>query len=267
MRERVESMTCDEYHLLPHVPGWKYEYWDGQAHIRPSQFCVCVKRSVEACPLTTELILREVEPHDSQELIALFYLSFQDSCEYCDWPDANIRSSAGGYIDQFFNGKRGSAHPASRVCITPEGTIIGAALLTYIPDGANLDMLFVHPEWQRFGIATTLATAAMNVLAAEGAQSLESAYDLANTASASWHRKFGFVPELDLRLAQIYLRCTLHEFWRREQLGNLNCAERTALESECERLKVEVAELQARADREGYEAVTPLLHRYKPGKR
>jgi hypothetical protein len=126
-------------------------------------------------------------------------------------------------------------------------------------DSPLLSLLFVLPEYQRQGLATTLVSTVMNELHEIGVKTLKSRYMLGNVASQTWHRKFGFVEELDLILARLYYHHASHELWRHEQLGDLSEKERQALISEMEQWKSQVDELQRIADQKGMEAVLPLL--------
>ena len=37
IRSQHLPMSFAEWELLPYQPGWKYEHWDGCAHITPNQ--------------------------------------------------------------------------------------------------------------------------------------------------------------------------------------------------------------------------------------
>jgi GNAT superfamily N-acetyltransferase len=56
-------MSFEEFRLLPRDPGWKYEYFDGMAHITPRPRLATVRVAVEArakdgCPLLDMLFVR-----------------------------------------------------------------------------------------------------------------------------------------------------------------------------------------------------------------
>src|SRR5205823_10481348 len=94
MRSQHMAMAIEEFHLLPRVPGWKYEYWDGQAHITPGHLIVrasaeVVPRSVEApCPI------RGVVAADEPGLTRAFLEAFQGSVEYGGWPAKRVVEEA-----------------------------------------------------------------------------------------------------------------------------------------------------------------------------
>jgi len=267
MRSQHLPMTWDAFELMPRQPGWKYEYWDGQAHISPRHQVVTVTITVQPRAVSAPCRLRTVTQDDAPGLAAAYIAAFSDTIEYCDWESEQVKISAQTNIRNFFAGKRGQPHPASHVAVVSQATaareqIAGAALIIG-DDGETplLDMLFVAPAWQRQGLATALVAAALNALHSAGVAVLESSYMLGNAESQAWHQRFGFVEEPDLFLAQAYYRHSQHELWRRETIGDLTDAERHLLSAEVERWQRQVEALQTIADQQGLVAVSPLLRR------
>lgn len=258
-------MTVEEYHRQPLITGWKCEYYDGRAHYTPRHTAVIVR-----APVTQRIVesskarlVRPITPDDTEALIHAFYESFRRTVEYCDWEDAAIRESAESAIKSYWKGKRGSPHPASflSVAATNPATITGAALVVQGHDCPALDILFIRPRWQRKGLGTLLVSTAMNALFADGETTLESAFDLANEGSRLWHEKMGFTELPDLFLAQGRAYAARHEYWRRERVGDLTETERTALKNECAARQATVEELENIAERDGFDAVSPVLRR------
>lgn len=99
----------------------------------------------------------------------------------------------------------------------------------------------------------------MNALHGAGETYLDGGYNVANEASAAWHKAQGFVELPDLARAQDELHCARHELRRREQLGGLTGAERQELERAAAHWGAVHQELCAVRDRDGYEAVSPIL--------
>ena len=265
MRSRRIPMTVEEFELLPMVLGWKYEYYDGKAHIRPGHTIAVVRMEVEPRKVSAPRPLLGVTMEDERQLIQAFFDAFRDTVEYCDWERRKIEQSARKSIKTFFAGRRGHPHTSSRLALTEESppVVAGAALIVTNANGPMLDILFVSPQYQRAGLATALVADAMNELHRQGEKSLRSAYHIGNEASRRWHARFGFVEEPDLLLARTYLHCARRELWRREKMGGLNDQERKALEADCERWEARVEELEEIADREGYEAVSPILNLHR----
>lgn len=271
MRSQHISMTWEKFERMPRKLGWKYEYWDGQAHISPGYRIVTTiveikPRPVRFVQLKSHCRIRAVDRDDEAQLISAYFAAFRDAIEYCDWKSSKIAAAAKKDIQDFFAGKRGNPLPASRVAVASqsksplppfdkggksgEESVVGAALIVEKGNGQPLlDMLFVIPEWQRKGLGTALVSAAINELYRAGMKTLESRYLLGNEASQDWHHKFGFVDEPDLFLAELYYRHARYELWRREKIGNLTEAEREALSSEVNRWKVRVDELERIAEK------------------
>jgi GNAT superfamily N-acetyltransferase len=267
MRSQHLPMTWEAFELMARKPGWKYEYWNGQAHISPRHQVVTVAMSVQPRAVSSSCRLRPVVPDDAPQLVAAYIAAFSETIEYCDWDPEQMKSSAYTNIRNFFTGKRGQPHPAAHVAVasqsdTPGERIVGAALIIgHDGEPPLLDMLFVAPAWQRQGLATALVAAALNALHSASVPALASSYMLGNAESQAWHQRFGFVEEPDLFLAQAYYRQSQHELWRRQTIGGLTDAERDLLSAEVERWQRRVEALQAIADQQGMEAVSPLLRR------
>ena len=268
MRSKHIPMTREEFEVLPMELGWKYEYWDGRAHISPRPQVVTITIGVKPRPVRSLCKLRPVAEANERQLVSAYLAAFRDTVEYCDWEAGKIEASANETIQDFFAGKRGKPLPASRVAVDSQseadgGKIIGAALVVESTERRPLlDLLFVMPHWQRRGIATAVVVAALNELHAAGMQTLESRYVLGNEESRGWHQKFGFVEVPDLLLARAHYRHAQHELWRLEKMGGLTEADRTMLSAERDRWNAQVEELEAIADQQGIEAVLPgLRHR------
>lgn len=250
MRSQHISITWEEFKRMPRKLGWKYEYWDGQAHITPGYRVITTAIEIKPRSVKSPCRLRAVNKDDEAQLISAYFAAFKDTIEYCDWEPEKIVAAAKKDIQKFFAGNRGNPLPASRVAVASQSKakekfVVGAALIVEKKDDQPLlDMLFVIPEWHRRGVATALVSAAINELYSFGMKRLESRYFLGNDASQAWHRKFGFVDEPDLFLAKLYYRHARHELGRREKIGNLTEAEREALSSEIDQWKAQVDELE-----------------------
>lgn len=260
-------MTVDEYHLLPFEPGWKCEYWDGQAHFSPRHHAVVTIVAVTPREAKTSFSLRQPLESDLKPLVTLYLAAFSDSVEYCDYKPDQISKAAHKDCKSFFAGERSKPHSASRVALAPQSgpvrsapeTIIGVALILATDNGPLLHLLFVDPNSQRRGVATALVSSSLNELHALGEHSLTSKYHIGNEQSLAWHQKFGFIEEPDLIRSRL-LRCKAdHELWRREQIGDLSLDERERLAADVARWEAEVKRLERIEDEEGFEAVYPFM--------
>ncbi len=228
-------MTEAEFELLPHEVGWKYEYSDGCAHIRPRPMAARLRAPITRRPVAeTGCRIRPMTEADVPGLVRAFADGFRDTVEYCDCTGAQVRRAGADAVATFFAGRRGAFHPGSRLAV-PEGRpylVAGAALVVRKADGPFLDMLFVRRRWQHRGLGTALVGMVMNELAGAGETHLGSAYNVANGPSIAWHHKLGFEEVPDLVLARARGQVARHELWRRERMGGLTDGERRALEAE-----------------------------------
>jgi RimJ/RimL family protein N-acetyltransferase len=256
-------MSWDEFQRLPRPLGWKVEYWDGHARLTPRLQSVITSVDVRPRPVPALVRLRPVTPEDEVRLVPVYTAAFLDSMEYCDCEPAEVDAAARQNLANYFGAGRGRPHPASRVALDVDQAVAGAALLVELADGLPLlDMLFVLPSRQRQGLATALVSAAVNELCRDGSPRLRSSYMLGNEPSRAWHQRFGFVEEPDLLLARQLRAHAWHRLHLREQAGDLTGAERVGLEAECARCDAWAAELEARAARDGIDALLPLLPRH-----
>ncbi len=260
MQSRHVPMSVEEYELLPFEPGWKCEYYDGQAHFTPRDHPVITTLRVASHPINTPCRLRPAQSADADKLIEAYVAAFGTTIEYCDYTDAKLEQAARRVLDEHFSGERGNPLAASRVAIDPHDAekLIGAALLSAGQSSARLDLLFVHPAWHGRGVATALVAEAVNHLHLYGEARLMSRYHIGNDASRRWHQRFGFVEEPDLPRARLYCTAVRQELWRREQLDDLTPEEHARLQAELDGWQAQVDELERIADEQGYETVCAL---------
>ncbi len=267
---RPIRMTFEEFERLPRPPGWKHEYFGGNAYIQPRHSVAIVRLETAYRPVSVPegFQIRPATPEDAPRLVPAFFDAFRQSVDYWGYRQAAIRQSAADSIRTCFAGQRGAFHPTSFLAVAPMGrSVAGAALLVEDGEGPNLDLLFVRPRWQRQGLANALVQTALTDLHTQGEPHLDSAYVVANAVSAAWHQKFGFIELPDLARAKEQYYDILHEVRRRELIGELTDAERQAMERGAEQWRQRIEELEALADQDGYEAVSPLLRRRRERKR
>lgn len=259
MRSQHLPMTREEFELMPRTLGWKYEYWDGQAHISPRQQVVTTTIEVKPYPVNSPCKLRHVKMNDEQQLVSSYISAFGDTIDFCDWEPVKIAASSSENINDFLTGKRGRPLPASHLAVHVQSNdggecIVGAALIIEKEEEQPLlDIVFVSPEWQRKGVATALVSTAINELYSIGRKILKSHYILGNEASRGWHQRFGFVEEPDLFFERLYYYHARQESRRREKIGDLTEAEREELFSEVGKWKVRVDELEVISEKKDIE--------------
>lgn len=261
------DIDIDTFNRRLRREGWKYEYYDNQAHITSAEQTVVVRLDPSALPTgdTAPSRLKITSWSDpGDELIEAAYGAFEDTMDYCDWPNERIRTDLAESIAKW----RAAEAPegvkdASRLAWEDaSGRLLGALLVSIDRAGtsAKVYLLFVRPGTQRKGIATALLLDAWHALEqAPGRPRLRSAYALGNRSSAAWHRASGFREEPDLVL-------TLHR--RNIALHNMQCigphdrtgrVERARYAAQLAHYEAELAVMeQVASDADAY-AVAPIL--------
>jgi hypothetical protein len=210
-------MSWAAFERLPHRLGWKHEYYDGMAHLRPSWTQVVFELDLTPRAVRRRRGIRPVTPADAPALRRPFLEAFALASEYVGWPMAKFRRAADEYLDRYFGTVRGEPSPVS-VLAEVGGEVIGAALVKDRLQGPLLDCTFVRPDQARKGWATALADRAVNGLVERGAAKLRSSAMLANAASLAWHARFGFRELPSLWVAQARAR---HYGWELDRLKRL----------------------------------------------
>ena len=81
MRDRSVSMTVDEYHLLPFEPGWKCEYWNGNAHYSPRYHAVVTSVAVAPRDVNVGCLLRQPAESDIEALTSVYVAAFGETID------------------------------------------------------------------------------------------------------------------------------------------------------------------------------------------
>ena len=182
------KMSPEEFRALPRILGWKYEYYGGEGHITPRGCPVAAVLTIEDGGEATE----HVAPAENiRELRSLFAASFAGTVEYAEFTPERMAERAETSLNAHLAGRRGEARPESRVFLR-DGVAVGAALIVQKAHGPHLDMILVHPEQRRGGVAGALLHSVLAALYQDGEKYLTSAYHLSNDPSRSWHRRMGF---------------------------------------------------------------------------
>ncbi|MFN8443881.1 MAG: GNAT family N-acetyltransferase [Caldilineaceae bacterium] len=260
MKSQSIPMSIDEFHVMPHKLGWKYEYWEGQAYISPRMSSVVTTVvPVEPRPVPACCLCRPTEEDDISLLRPAYFAAFVEAVDYCDYPPEHVAQAAERNLITFFAGDRGTPLPASHLAFdpqSPQSTAIGAALIVEKNDGIPMiDLLYVVPEWQNRGVATALVSSAMNALHVVGYTTLKSRYLLSNEQSRNWHLRFGFVEEMNHFVLNNYYQDALYEWRRHKELGDLPAEELAHLETARNEWKARLVEAQEKERQEGFEIV------------
>jgi GNAT superfamily N-acetyltransferase len=224
LRSIHRKMSFAAFEHLRWRLGWKHEYYDGRAHIRPASLMVTLR--LDLAPRTEPKFpgIRPLWRSDEARLEEPFLAAFAQAPEYADYPADRYRRTASEYLGRFFGSVRGEWSPVSLVA-EASGKIVGAALVKARPSDPLLDCLFVCPGFARRGLATALVTRVVNSLVGQGDTQLISHVMLANELSLAWHRRFGFDEVPDLWIASYRWRFYAYEAERHRKLGTLSAAE------------------------------------------
>ncbi len=243
IRRKMSLETFER--TIPIRPGWKREYFDGRAYVRPSW--TMVRFDLPLVPRQAGKRVHGLRPlnrGDAPAIETAFIDSFRFAPEYADYTMARFRRRAADYVAGFFGDTRGRPSDSSAVVVRG-GRVVAAAMVKVAGSRCPLlDCVFVRPDHFRLGLASTVTTAAVNHLAAEGHRELNSYAMLANEASLAWHAAIGFRERPDLFVAQARCFSASHELKRREKLGVLSEAERARLTALADRWWAELQRIQ-----------------------
>jgi N-acetylglutamate synthase-like GNAT family acetyltransferase len=221
MKSKHLKISIDEFHDMEHPFGWKAEYYDGMAHFRPRHHNLITKAQVCKRQVKGDLDLRPIDINFRDKMVDIFFETFQESVEFCDWEIDQIKKHAEKNINDYFNERRGKPYLNSLMAIGKDGiNIVGLGLFLTNEDGnMELDLLFIKPNYQRKGLGTELVSTVNNKLCEEGITELYSAYHICNEGSKSWHHSFGFKDICDQLFINSKFNWFRFEIQRRKKLG------------------------------------------------
>lgn len=216
-------LSVEEYERMPHLIGWKHEYWDGIARLSPahSAFAKLKRRlypatdSQEPLALDSKFELRHVQPADEAGLIQLHLQSFEDAVEFAGLDEASYLKQTTNSIQAFFGAVNGSGWAAGDLhgssLIEVDKKIVAALLLRRDHEGHwELVPIMVAAEYQRLGLAGAMLERTCQWLLETGCEELYSRCHLSNSASLAWHLACEFV-ELPTTLASNHR--AHHHYW------------------------------------------------------
>lgn len=250
-------MGFEEYERIPHRPGWKHEYWDGRLRLSPNHRVSVYSRTTSDSPATngTNLETRYLLDLEPKMFTSAFTVSFANTIDFVDQSSLKVRAFAKKFWDQLGTGARGTVHPSSMAFVSPGRKPRVLSLLIFVerdPGEALLDCVFTRPEWQGEGLARELLALALPKLLETGFHTVWSGAFEGNLESQAWHERIGFTLATDLMQTTSMVHRLRHERHRLEILGR--CSH--AINARFEAMLTLEAQLEARADLEGFAAVS-----------
>ncbi len=214
-------LTWQEFRQLPRHASYKYEYFDGAAHLSPwprhyhARLDLANQPEVEDSPCLRRILRRDDEPR----LVDLFAAAFCHVQPFGSLEEPTLQTAARQCLQRAFGGGDGPyVEPASFLAYLPDGERpVGATLITLLPGGdpsqfeayqwreappadlwenrggqPHLTWVFVAPFRKGHGIGTALLAASMQVLRERGYTSLWTTFLVGNDSSMLWHWRNGF---------------------------------------------------------------------------
>jgi GNAT superfamily N-acetyltransferase len=250
-------MGLEEYERIPHRPGWKHEYWNGRLRLSPNHRVSVYSRTTNDSTDTngTNLETRFLLDLEPKAFTSAFTVSFAGTMDFVDQSSIEVRAFAKKFWNQLTTGVRGAVHPASLAFVSPGRKPRVLSLLIFVerdPGEVLLDCVFTRPEWQGDGLATELLALALPKLLETGTQTIWSGVFDGNLESRAWHERNGFSLATDLMQTTSMVHRLRHEQHRLELLGRSS----HAINARFEAMQTLEEQLEARADLEGFAAVS-----------
>ncbi len=218
-------VSIEQFHQLPKNPIYKWEYWDGKAHLtaRPKSYhCLLDLQSASApdainIHLRWTVKIRRLSEEDWAHLPQVFAAAFSTIPPLCGMDDETANAAARSCLEKTRSGGEGPLlEPACFVAVDDDEEPCGAALVTLGPDTdltsldhlhwktppddaverrlgrPHLTWIFVRPWLARHGLGSALLAHCGNALIALGYRQLASTFWLGNESSTLWHWLNGF---------------------------------------------------------------------------
>jgi GNAT superfamily N-acetyltransferase len=216
-------LTWEQFHQLPRNAAYKYEYFDGCAHLspRPKYYHALLDMTPLAeHPLEgvdPNVVVRPVVDDDWEELAHLFAAAFHRQQPFSSLADGPRKEAADKSLEQTRTGGDGPWLPQASFVGLDHGHTVGAVLITLLPDTdptdwhsfhwrqppppdlverregrPHLTWIFVAPIFAGHGAGTALLQASVRELLALGYTQLASTFLAGNDSSMLWHWRNGF---------------------------------------------------------------------------
>jgi GNAT superfamily N-acetyltransferase len=211
------DLEPSQFRQLPRHPAYRYSYLDGSAWVTPRPRYYHALLDLHSLPRheAPGVALRPIGPADWDQLPAVFAASFRDQQPFCGLDDEARRDAARRCLEQTRGGHDGPW--VEQASFVAEGPLVGAALVTLLPDTdltgwdsfhweqspppdciarglgrPHLTWIFVAPTHAGRGVGTALLHAAGRALLGLGYVDLATTFLVGNDSSMLWHWRAGF---------------------------------------------------------------------------
>jgi GNAT superfamily N-acetyltransferase len=207
-------ISIEQFHTLPRNSAYRYEFFDGVAHLsaRPKCYHCGIEIDALAKPELVPLDwkaspgVRAFAESDWPLLPEPFSHAMHAMLPFAALDDEKRLEASLDCLQQVRDGKEGPLIPEACFVAVDEndGHILGGALVTLwqlnefdfaewqVETLPHLTWIFVLPMLQRHGIGSLLLWHVLAALRAQGYPRLASTFLLGNDASAMWHWRHGF---------------------------------------------------------------------------
>jgi len=221
----VFPISWEQFHQLPKNPIYKWEYWDGKAHLtaRPKPYHCLLDLKPAAVPKSINVFasdavtIRLLNDQDWDRLTPVFAGAFSNIPPFCGMDKEARIAAARSCLEKTQTGGEGPlVGSACFVAVDDDSEPCAAALVTLGPetdltslaqlhwktppaDAAkrglgrpHLSWIFVRPMLTRHGVGSALLGYCVNALLELGYRQLASTFWLGNESSTLWHWMNGF---------------------------------------------------------------------------
>lgn len=187
-------LAGETFRRLPKHPDWRWEYWDGAAHLshRPRPLGL-VRPTATPVEVATGHPVRDLRPaQDRHALEDLLWAVWRPDDLYRLAGENEARDLLRQDLDRTL---AQGQQPPGVVVAAGEGLAGALLLLPGIPDDQpTLTWLSVRGDHRMTGMATAMLAAVVTSLRSAGHDEVFSAVSPANAASLRWHWSRGFTP-------------------------------------------------------------------------
>ena len=213
-------MNADDFEKLPRHPAYRYRHHEGHAWLTPSPryLHACLDLPELEVEGTARIPVRPLLDEDWPLLEDVFAEAFASQPPFAGLPEKHLKKAASVSLERTRENQDGPLiSPACFVAQDPDGTLLGAVLVTLVPlndprewgayiwdesppvdaiaqrEGRpHLTWIFVRSNHVGHGIGAALLEAATTSLRSMGFDELHSTILLGNDLSLTWHWRMGF---------------------------------------------------------------------------